>query len=48
MPKKKSIKLSVANFLREAGQVTNFLVRIRSTSDLKDSDKTRCHDYAII
>jgi hypothetical protein len=48
MPKKKSIKLSVDNFFRELGQVTNYLVRIRSTSDLKDSDKTRCHDYAII
>lgn len=48
MPKKKSIKLSVANFLREVGQITNYLVRIRSTSDLKESDKTRCHDYAII
>ncbi len=48
MPKKKSIKRSVANFLRNVGQVTNYLVRIRSTHDLKDSDKTRCHDYAII
>lgn len=48
MPKKKSIKLSVANFLREVGQVTNYLVHIQSTPDLKDSDKTRCHDYAII
>lgn len=48
MPKKKSIKLSVANFLREVGQITNYLVRIQSTSDLKGSDKTRCHDYAVI
>ncbi len=48
MPKKKRIKLSVAYFLREVGQITNYLVRIQSTSDLKDSDKTRCHDYAVI
>ena len=48
MPKKKSIKLSVANFLREVGQITNYLARIRSTPDLKDSDKTCCHDYAVI